>query len=171
MSDEHSRLKIIVSTVLLNLFKNEKVSTPISSRQLLVRVITHKLPSNLFPNHVSVPRFKLTDQLKFESILEELSRNWDQAELFFTKDHNSFIITDVVFPGSNATSRKRKRVIDEEADSAAGDEPEEDEQEQTALTRLSKEQRQVYAILQKATAKGKLLAEQVSVHDFPCFLH
>ncbi|KAK7060338.1 methyltransferase [Paramarasmius palmivorus] len=160
MSDEHSRLKIIVSTVLLNLFKNEKVSTPISSRQLLVRVITHKLPSNLFPSHVSVPRFRLTDQLKFESILEELSRNWDQAELFFTKDDNSFIITDVVFPGSNATSRKRKRVIDEEADSAAGDEPEEDEQEQTALTRLSKEQRQVYAILQKATAKGKLLAEQ-----------
>ncbi|ESK97456.1 n6-adenosine-methyltransferase 70 kda subunit [Moniliophthora roreri MCA 2997] len=160
MSDELSRLKIITSTVLLNLLKHEKISMPISSRQLLVRVVTHKLPPNLFPDDTPLPRFKLTDQLKFEGILEELSKNWDQAELFFTRDSNSFVVTDVVFPGSNAVSRKRKRVIDEEADSAAGDQPEEEEQEQSPLARLSKEQRQVYAILQQGTAKSKLLAEQ-----------
>lgn len=73
---------------------------------------------------------------------------------------------------SGSGSRKRKRVVDEDADSAAGEEEEEedsclDEEDNNAgnsqgsLANLSKEMREVYTILQKSTAKGRLLAEQV----------
>lgn len=73
--------------------------------------------------------------------------------------------------GDMSGSRKRKRVVDEDADSAAGDEEETylDEDEDNAgnnygsLANLSKEMREVYTILQKSTAKGRLLAEQVFV--------
>ena len=72
---------------------------------------------------------------------------------------------------SGSGSRKRKRVIDEDADSAAGDEEDEtylDEEDyggnnQSSLANLSKEMREVYTILQKSTAKGRLLAEQVFI--------
>jgi mRNA (2'-O-methyladenosine-N6-)-methyltransferase len=64
--------------------------------------------------------------------------------------------------------RKRKRVIDEDADSAAGDDEAEDSfedvpgsQRATTLGSLSKELRDVYSLLQKGTAKGRLLAERV----------
>ncbi|KAF8165010.1 MT-A70-domain-containing protein [Crassisporium funariophilum] len=67
--------------------------------------------------------------------------------------------------------RKRKRVVDEDADSAAGDEEEEEEEEEgnagledgrvgSTLANLSAEMREVYTILQRSTAKGRLLAEQ-----------
>jgi len=64
--------------------------------------------------------------------------------------------------------RKRKRVIDEDADSAAGSGDEAEEYEEvkkpaTALESLSKELKEVYATLQRSTAKGRLLAEQVRI--------
>ncbi|PPQ95481.1 hypothetical protein CVT26_008509 [Gymnopilus dilepis] len=68
--------------------------------------------------------------------------------------------------GFVSSSRKRKRVIDEDADSAAGDDETllEDEDVDGAsgspLANLSAEMREVYNILQKSTAKGRLLAEQ-----------
>jgi mRNA (2'-O-methyladenosine-N6-)-methyltransferase len=71
---------------------------------------------------------------------------------------------------SPGASRKRKRIVDEDADSAAGadDEDEEDEEERaryerrngTPLAGLSQELREVYALLQRGTARGRLLAEQ-----------
>ena len=65
-----------------------------------------------------------------------------------------------------ANPRKRKRVIDEDADSAAGDDEAEDSSEDVPASRtstlgsLSKELRDVYSLLQKGTARGRLLAEQ-----------
>jgi mRNA (2'-O-methyladenosine-N6-)-methyltransferase len=63
-------------------------------------------------------------------------------------------------------TRKRKRVVDEDADSAAGNDDEQDSFEgltvgSTTLGNLSKELKEVYTILQKSTVKGRLLAEQV----------
>jgi mRNA (2'-O-methyladenosine-N6-)-methyltransferase len=68
--------------------------------------------------------------------------------------------------GDALNPRKRKRVIDEDADSAAGDDDAEDlledivSQRATTLGSLSKELREVYSLLQKSTARGRLLAEQ-----------
>jgi len=63
-------------------------------------------------------------------------------------------------------SRKRKRVVDEDADSAAGDEETLLEEDvlggsTSSLAKLSADMREAYMILQKSTAKGRLLAEQV----------
>ncbi|GAW05646.1 MT-A70-domain-containing protein [Lentinula edodes] len=86
---------------------------------------------------------------------------------------------DVILPSGVSTTargldfnpknpRKRKRIIDEEADSAAGSEPEEEEDEeedigrykQSGLAGFSKQQREVYKLVQQPTAKGRLLAEE-----------
>lgn len=75
-------------------------------------------------------------------------------------------------PSTQAGSRKRKRVVDEDADSAAGNDNDEEEEEDigvggsqsSTLANLTNQLREVYAILQKSTARGRLLAEQV------CFL-
>ncbi|KAA1466102.1 MT-A70-domain-containing protein [Dentipellis sp. KUC8613] len=69
-------------------------------------------------------------------------------------------------PAPGGAVKKRKRVVDEDADSAAGSGDEADEvvdevkKPVTALEGLSKDLKEVYAILQKSTAKGRLLAEQ-----------
>jgi len=81
-------------------------------------------------------------------------------------------------------TKKRKRVVDEDADSAAGDLEEEEEAPVSGqtnevgvmgigatapgtgstLANLSPEMREVYAFIQKGTAKGRLLAERVRIH-------
>ncbi|KAF9263609.1 MT-A70-domain-containing protein [Marasmius fiardii PR-910] len=173
---DNERLKIVAKTALQRLVTTGKLSMPISSRDLLVRVVTCKLPHDLFPDTSVIPGFRLTDLSLFESILVKIACDWDEAEICYTKDKDEFTVIDVLLPNGQAASnhsvscssgnfRKRKHVIDEEADSAAGDEPEEFSGEQfetpsTGLSRLSKEQREVYTILQKSTAKGRLMAEQ-----------
>lgn len=75
---------------------------------------------------------------------------------------------------SGTNSRKRKRIIDEDADSAAGDDDNSLEEDEalgaslSTLATLSTEMREIYTIMQARTAKGRLLAEQVSL---PCPLH
>ncbi|KAH9482591.1 N6-adenosine-methyltransferase subunit METTL3 [Psilocybe cubensis] len=69
-------------------------------------------------------------------------------------------------------TRKRKRVIDEDADSAAGDDDDALQEDEgttvtstSTLANLSAEMKEVYMILQKGTAKGRLLAEQFHSRD------
>ncbi|KAF9534361.1 MT-A70-domain-containing protein [Crepidotus variabilis] len=77
---------------------------------------------------------------------------------------------------SSEGSRKRKRVVDEDADSAAGGDEEDDVYEHedddgrgfassSTLANLSPEMREVYAFIQKGTAKGRLLAERFRSKD------
>lgn len=184
MSDD--ALKIVASTALQSIFGSGKVSTPISAMSLLTRVIGFKLPAGLFPDSPP-PRFRLTDLARFESILESLSTNWDRANMTLVRENGELTVVEVVLAsssgqgGSSATgttlgesflnSRKRKRVVDEEADSAAGDEESDDPayEEQgllrasSTLANLNKEQREIYAMMQRSTAKGRLLAEQVNI--------
>ena len=81
---------------------------------------------------------------------------------------------------TTSTLRKRKRVVDEDADSAAGDGEDDDEPfvslaghsdfisldgaGGSTLANLSPEMRKVYTFMQKETAKGRLLAERVSLN-------
>ncbi|KAK0206172.1 MT-A70-domain-containing protein [Desarmillaria ectypa] len=170
MSDEE--LIVVASAALQHLLNKGSLTVPISSIDLLVRVITYKPPQGLIVNKPKVPRFRLTDLTRFEAILESLSQSWDQGSIMFTKENGEFNILDLRLASSSSNvgstlSHKRKRVIDEEADSAAGDDESEDTSSEdavnqpcSALASLSKEQRQVFAIIQKSTAKGRLLAEQ-----------
>ncbi|KAK0490640.1 MT-A70-domain-containing protein [Armillaria novae-zelandiae] len=160
MSNEE--LTVVASAALQHLLGKGSLTVPISSIDLLVRVLTYKPPQGLIMNKPKAPRFRLTDLTRFEAILESLSQSWDQGSLTFIKENGEFNVLDLRLASSSSN-----RVIDEEADSAAGDDESEDSssedgvnQPRSALASLSKEQRQVFAIIQKSTAKGRLLAEQ-----------
>jgi len=176
-------LKVVTAITLYSLFSSGKVSTPTPSLELLTRVIASKPPTSLVQTSSPVPRFRLTDISRFEAILEDLSKTWDYGTLSLSRENGELIVMDVALDaaalgfagptdlglGQGFNSRKRKRVVDEEADSAAGDDDAEDpsfedftaSRASSTLGRLGKELREVYAILQKSTAKGRLLAEQV----------
>ncbi|KAG5654496.1 hypothetical protein H0H81_001995 [Sphagnurus paluster] len=181
MSDDE--LKVLAFTALTSLVGSRKVSFPISAMSLLARVVSFKVPSGLFAAP-SIPniRFSLTDLSRFEAILEDLSRSWNQGTILFSRENGHMTVLEITLnhndpprltsdgalsSGDPTTTRKRKRVIDEDADSAAGDQETEDSYEElpglnvtSTLASLSKEMREAYAILQASTARGRLLAEQ-----------
>lgn len=185
MSDDEYR--ILAISALNTQLASGKLTFPISSTDLLGRVVATKVPTGLLPGPSSSnTRFRLFDQSRFESILENLSRTWDEGAITLSRDNDEMSILDITltpsgasFPseaggGEASNPRKRKRVIDEDADSAAGGEDADDSfedypepQPNTPLRTLSKELRDVYTILQRSTARGRLLAEQVSL--FICF--
>ena len=189
MSD--NELKIVVTTALKSLLSSHKLNTPVASMDLLTSVMTTKMPLGLLPDGIPTPCFRLTDLSRFEKIVEDLAQTWTEGKIVISRDDGSkkLMIWEVVLQqnggnklfmgaesfssvgggGDAPGSKKRKRVVDEDADSAVGDEEESflDEEEDNArgshssLANLSKEMREVYTILQKSTAKGRLLAEQV----------
>ncbi|KAF8076128.1 MT-A70-domain-containing protein [Lyophyllum atratum] len=184
MSDDE--LRVLATTTLTALMASGKLSFPISAMRLLTRVVSTKVPSGLFasPSSPNI-RFRLTDQSRFENILEELARTWDRGTISLSRENGETTVLDIALEpnghvrsipggasGDAATSRKRKRVIDEDADSAAGDDDTEDSYEDlpgtpttSTLGSLSKDMREVYAILQRSTARGRLLAEQFQSAD------
>ncbi|KAF9563726.1 MT-A70-domain-containing protein [Agrocybe pediades] len=182
-------LRIVATTALTCLLFSHKLRTPLTSLELLTRVIGTKLPAGLLPDSQVPPKFRLTDLSRFERILEDLSTNWADGHISLSRDEatNKMMIWEVGLDstgsgarhpsgssssttageGSGLVSKKRKRVVDEDADSAAGDEEEvaydgDDVVGSSAstLASLNVEMREVYMLLQKSTAKGKLLAEQ-----------
>jgi mRNA (2'-O-methyladenosine-N6-)-methyltransferase len=179
MSDDE--LRVVATAALHSLVNSGKLSLPLSLMDLLAQVVAFKVPAGLLPNPSSKARFKLTDKSRFESVLQDLSHTWDQGTLSLSRENGRLTIMDIsldaghfhqAFAGLEGHSgdalnpRKRKRVIDEDADSAAGDDDAEDSledivsQRATTLGSLSKELREVYSLLQKSTARGRLLAEQ-----------
>ena len=195
MSD--NELKIVVTTALKSLLSSHKLNTPVASMDLLISVMTTKMPLGLLPDGIPTPCFRLTDLSRFEKIVEDLAQTWTEGKIVISRDDGSkkLMIWEVVLQQQNGLmggnklfmgaesfssvgssgdasgsgSKKRKRVVDEDADSAVGDEEESylDEEEDNArdghssLANLSKEMRELYTILQRSTAKGRLLAEQV----------
>ncbi|VDC02590.1 unnamed protein product [Peniophora sp. CBMAI 1063] len=156
-----------VATILYELYSHSEAHAPITSAELLASVIAHGLAKA--PD--SRPVLRLTDGVRFERILEALSKHWEYGTIALARDATGLTVVDVhLGAGSpypvHRTLGKRKRVKDEEADSAAGSGDEGDEtpdeilSPSTTLGALSKELREVYAILQSSTAKGKILAEQ-----------
>ncbi|KAJ7591267.1 MT-A70-domain-containing protein [Mycena floridula] len=158
--------ELAVADALLTIFSpSSKLVLPISSVDLFARVIAHKL--------ASPPRFRLTDLSRFESILENLAANWEHAKLSLARDGAELTVVDVVLIPSASTlgqsflnSRKRKRIVDEEADSAAGSAADDETSDEYAcptwltLANIPQELRETYAMVKKSTAKGRLLAEQ-----------
>ncbi|OAX35321.1 MT-A70-domain-containing protein [Rhizopogon vinicolor AM-OR11-026] len=118
---------------------------------------------------LKIPR--LSDLPRVEKVLQAFSSNWEHGSILLSREGGELTITDVHLGNSRVlSSRKRKRApIDEDADSAAGDNPDEtlssngdndSPNVNTPLGSLSKDLREVYVILQKSTAKGRLLAER-----------
>lgn len=171
MDDPHH---VVASTLLYRLLRSGKVSTPVDSQDLLVRLITADTLPGLVLDQPT-PRFRLTDLARLESILEALSHKWEYGYIFLDRSESTgkLVVTDVLLDAGANTgqTRKRKRSVDEDADSAAGDVPDasfELEEEINSpgcpgprMANLSHELKEVYALLQQGTARGRLLAEQV----------
>ena len=178
MTSKEDKLKLVASSTIRTLFSTEAVETPISSFDLLARVISAGPPSGILPDHEKPPTFRLTQLLLFNRIVEALAENWDFGKITVGREDNGELIVLDVRLGESSKDpkspytphgRKRKRIVDEDADSAAGNAEEEEEDTRlkgpapSTLDSLSKEMREVYSLLQRGTAKGRLLAEQVSV--------
>ena len=74
------KLKVVASSVLESLFSSHAVTAPISSFDLLTRVVAFgPPPAGLFPDSGPVPRFRLVDLARFERVLERLAEKWDQG--------------------------------------------------------------------------------------------
>ena len=170
MADEQFRNS--VSDSLYSLFSSSKIHTPVSSLELLSAAICADLGSTATPATI---RFRLTDRSRFEHAIDALAKRWDRGFISIVRDDSGVTVTDVQLGSSSNTEStprvtgKRKRVKDEDADSAAGsgdevDDAYEEEAQKpcTTLANLSKDLKEVYAFLQRSTAKGRLLAEQVS---------
>jgi mRNA m6A methyltransferase catalytic subunit len=172
MADEQFRT--LVSDTLYTLFSSSKIHTPVGSLELLSSAITASLKSPSDSTAPPKPKFRLTDRSRFERAIEALSKHWENGSITVIRDDSGVTVTDVHLGSGSVTEPptriigKRKRVRDEDADSAAGsgDEAEDAYEEEaqkpcTTLANLSKELKEVYAFLQRSTAKGRLLAEQV----------
>ncbi|KAH9894329.1 MT-A70-domain-containing protein [Cubamyces lactineus] len=172
------KLKLVASSAIQSLFSSNAVSAPISSFDLLTRVIA----SSPAPTAGSPPtrRLRLTDLSHFERILESLSESWEHGRIKVSREEadGELIVMDVQLgstregpsaqPQSSPVRRKRKRVVDEDDDSAAGRAEEDETPERpeswkpppSTLESLSKTLKEVYNLMQQSTAKGRLLAEQ-----------
>ena len=168
------KLRTLASASIYFLVAASKICTPISSLDLLTSIISHGTPAGLFDALTPAPCFRLTDLSRFELILDSFAWQWDRGQMAVSHDDDGLTVMDIqlgsgsndALSGLNSGGRKRKRVKDEDADSAAGsgDDAEdvyEVKKPISALGGLSKQFKEVYSILQKSTAKGRLLAEQV----------
>ncbi|KAG1780280.1 MT-A70-domain-containing protein [Suillus placidus] len=168
MTDDE--LSLLVSTGLRTFLTSGRISTPLTSMDFLLALISFRPSTFAAPG---MPR--LTDLPRVEKVLEALSSNWGHGSILLSHEGGELHITDVQLGSPRVleaiNSRKRKRApIDEDADSAAGNTPDEISSSNgendssifmnTPLGNLSKDLKEVYAILQKSTAKGRLLAER-----------
>ena len=168
MSDDE--LSLLVSTSLQSLLSSGQISTPITSMDFLLALIYFTASTST--SALKTPR--LSDLQRVEKVLEAFSSNWEHGFILLSREDGELTITDVQLGNLRTLNpRKRKRApIDEDADSAAGDNPDETSSANgdndspvvnTPLGSLSKDLRDVYATLQKSTAKGRLLAERVRI--------
>lgn len=162
MASVSDDLKLAASQSLCQLINDGKLYLPVSSSHLLREFVA------LGPIPPSVASFRLTDLRKLEAILEELAAHWDAGTLSIIRDNNEVSLIHASCNSSGlASTRKRKREpeIDEDADSAEESESKKEIKSRgistVPMSGLSMETRETYGLLQRGTAKGKLLAEQV----------
>ena len=165
-----------LSSAIRSLFFSRVVTTPISSLNLLGRVICSSRKA---------PVLRLHELHRFDAILEALSQpqGWEHGTITLLNNASGVTVMNVVLvkksaqvpydgSGSFSNPKKRKRPpVDEEAESREGSEHGQSSLEEeeihppkptvSSLSNLSEEMKEIYEILQKPTAKGKLLAEQV----------
>ena len=157
-------LKQHASRGLQELIKSGVIQPPISAFNLLTKLISLPGASD------DSPSFRLTDLKKLEFILEQLSESWDAGSISVLRDATGLTIMNVYLNGSRSPlhfRRKRKRPVDEDADSAEENEAnlaasrESKSPTVPSINNLSKELQEIYALLQRGTARQKLLCEQV----------
>ena len=165
-------LRNVVSACINTLLSSKHISTPIHAKHLLLLLISSRKADSSIAFDAA-PFLRLTDLSRLESILEDLSENWEYGTISLSRDGGELIISDISIGvnENNGNSRKRKRMIDEDADSAAGDDEQSSRDASSSpipslspLGNLNEELREVYVILQNGTAKGRLLAEQVELN-------
>ena len=165
-----------ISSAIRSLFSTRVVTTPISSLNLLGRIIasSHK-----------APLLRLHELHRFEGILESLSQpqGWEHGTVTLLKNSSGVVVMNVVLvkkltlvpydssSGSSNPKKRKRPPVDEEAESREGSEHGQSSVEEeeirppkpaaSSLSNLSVEMKEIYEILQKPTARGKLLAEQV----------
>ncbi|KAL4081956.1 MT-A70-domain-containing protein [Scleroderma yunnanense] len=160
---EDDQLAAVVSSVLCDVLRTTLL-VPTSSRDLLLYLISSKAAAGSIS-------LRLTDLPRLDAVLENLANQWEHGTITLRRDNDVLTIMDIQLGNTrnDAYPRKRKRPVDEEADSAAGDENDERSSRsksrspppsRTPLGSLSKELKVVYALLQRSTAKGRLLAER-----------
>lgn len=155
-------LKQRVSIDLQSLLQIDAILTPISSFALLAKLIALPHPST------SASALRLTDQHKLERILEDLAETWNAGTLSVLRDQSGLSLMSASLKSGRPEHRKRKRKIDEDADSAEeNEEPLKSPLVKTppsasSLSKLSKNMQEIYALLQQGTARQRLLAEQVA---------
>ena len=157
-------LKALASRNIQDLARSGRLESPISAFGLLSLFVS--LPSASRPGR----SFRLTDLRKLENILEELAECWDAGTLVVSRDNEGLSIIQVCLDGTCQAdgSRKRKRPVDEDADSAeeeaalASSATFKKSPSNSTLGSLSKESQEIYALLQKGTARHRLLTEQVN---------
>jgi len=166
---EDDQLAAVVSSVLRDVFHTCALSVPTSSRDFLLHLISTKTSTG----SVSL---RLTDLCRLDAVLENLANQWEHGAITIRRDNDVLTIMDIQLGNTRTDALsplKRKRSVDEEADSAAGDENDERSSRsisrspppsRTPLGSLSKELKEVYTLLQRSTAKGRLLAERVRIY-------
>lgn len=162
MTSVSDDLKLAASQCLQKLINDGKLYLPVSASYLLREFVT------LSPISPSAASFRLTDLRKLEAILEELAVHWDAGTLLIIRDNGEVSLVHAACNSNGLPStRKRKREleIDEDADSAEESESRREIESKALsmvpMSSLPMETRETYGLLQRGTAKGKLLAEQV----------
>ena len=161
-------LKKSLSNALHHLISSERIHPPISSLALLGHIIALGASKPEYAN------FRLTDLHKLEACLEELGETWEAGSLDIIKDDGGLSVMRVKLDsaGTDKQIKKRKRPVDEDADSAEEEAAEasiaahQRISPPTALSNLSKQVQEIYALLQRGTTKKKLMADQVSTHCY-----
>lgn len=169
MSSVSDPLNVLASERIYGLYSTNKFSTPISALGLFAQVLA-TAPKEPDSTH----SFSLLDLPSFEQALESFSRHWEHGDIRIARDDFGVTVLEIALGNAvaSAQSRKRKRVVDEDADSAAGDEDNHSLTEDlsngsgdpSSMAGLSKTLQEVYTLLQRGTARTRLLAEQVRVN-------
>lgn len=163
MSDDVLRQR--VSVLLQDIAASGSMHAPVASFDLLKKLVSCGTECGK-----SAPRIRLTDLPKVEDILEEFSISWNAGFLSVLRDDSGLTIMQLAVGSRGASlgnTRKRKRVdedadsVEEEAAQAALAASNSKPSAATSLSNLSKGLQEVYAFLQRGTARQKLLSEQV----------
>jgi len=166
VSREYIRLMLVtdnfattVSHYLVHLIKTAKqgLKWPISSLKLLcffIQVSTRM-------NDDSLMKLSLTDLSRFEQTLQDLAKQSTDLSLVLSKEHDSIYLLDAnILSKTGCFEKKRKR--SDEDDSGEEDVPEGISSEPSTSNVNESLIRSIRVLLDKPSAKSKLLARRVS---------
>ncbi|KAG9025545.1 hypothetical protein FRB95_010071 [Tulasnella sp. JGI-2019a] len=145
------------------------VRLPINSNDLLTAIISWILTAHPIPTG----RLKLTDLKELEDLLVDFAQTWEHGTIIIEYDKSAQIahrlisqvtVEEVQVNPPLVQKRKRRENSGEPETPVSQNRP-----EVLDAHHISHDLRQVYMMLQRGTAKGKLLAEQFKSKDSSAF--